>query len=274
MRLSLSALATLAFVSASFAGNCGYVTHSNYSYNYVAPQYVAPLVYIDPYVNVVAKAFLVPTSPYANAAAFGIPLQSYTSVAEDARSYFALKDAIRVGLKEAIQDLQNQQSQQPPNSPPQPGQPQQPNQPNALAPVPARQWQSVVVSAFRNNCATCHNPQSHPERLDLTGNADLNSYDSRFYDSVNEQRHDMLLRVTADEKSKEFMPKGGERVKPEELEAVWVAASVSSQEAKASRAGRKSLPPVPSVPKDPSVPKSPTPTPPVAGPGPAPAGKK
>lgn len=251
----LAALGTLfAIPSSAQAGNCGYVTHSYYT-----PQYVQPAVIIDPnqYVNVVAKAFLVQANPYYPGQVLA-PLQSYTSVGDDVRSYYSQKDAIKQGFKEALLELQQSQQQGNSNLQPGAGQGATPQQPNALAPAGAKPWQSVAVNMMKTNCITCHNPQSHPERLDLTGNLDLNSFDNRFYDSVKDQRADMWLRVTALEQSKEFMPKGGERIKPEEMEAVWTATSVATQEAKLAR---RKIPASP-VPNPPVVPKSP----PVAGP--------
>ena len=212
--LLLALVALLVAVPIASAGDCRRAT-----YSYAQPTYYAPTYYPPAYDQYVVVAKAVPV--YIN-------LASYTSVGDQARDYFATKEAVRLGTLEGLREWQASGGTLPAG--PMLGQSPAPGIPPGAAASPAPKL-SPIKTVLATRCATCHNP-SEPKRVNLSCTPDM----------VPEVvRLKAFLMVASGE-----MPKGKDRIPDEELDAIAVWAKTSP-----------ATPAIPTAPTLPSLPAAP-----------------
>ena len=147
--IAVSLIPLVALPGPALADGCRRVAAHHAPYH--AP-YVAPVYHHD--FAIVAKA--VPVF---------FPVGGYTSVGQEARTYFDTKEAVRLGTLEALREFQATQG--PPVGP----SPDPPVVPPLGSPKPIPKGKAAstgIKGILTARCASCHNPKD-PDRVDLSG---------------------------------------------------------------------------------------------------------
>ena len=156
---------------------------------YYQPTYAATVQYVPHYETYSQSAIVGAAYPVY------LPLLSYSSLADDVRSYYSQKKAIKDAYLEALREAAGEgifggQPQQPPGPfVPPPGvesrgvpnanpPPSVPN-PGSPPPVPKAPGTASIQKLLSTRCASCHNPAKDVERVDLSIPADKITGDVR-----------------------------------------------------------------------------------------------
>lgn len=214
------------------------------SYSYYTVPYVAPQTYVTPHYD-----YYTQTAVVGKAYPVYLPLLSYTSLADDVRSYYTQKRVLKEGYLEALREAAAEGifsgTSQPfgpvPNPPPGVESKAPPSPPAGLPPPeppkapPAKKGQVSIGRLLQTKCASCHNSQQ-PDRVDLTGDPN----------KIPGFVRDKCVVLTSDRS----MPMKGDKLTQEEFDVVqaW-AKSVPLQITKAiPAASDQKIPEIPKVP--------------------------
>lgn len=188
------AVAALALMVAPVRAQCYRTSGCSYPVqtyqSYYQPVYQAQVQYVPHYETYSQSAIVGAAYPVY------LPLLSYGALADDVRSYYSQKKAIKDAYLEALREAAGEgifggqpQPQPGPFVPPpgvesrgaaNPNPPPSVPNPPAAPPVPkAPGAKGQIGKLLATRCATCHNPEKEPEHVDLSIPADRIPWDVR-----------------------------------------------------------------------------------------------